>query len=109
MENNKENSDFKYLDLLSMGEFLTEEFLKPLNLSVYRLAKDINVPVSRIQEILKDKRAISIDTGLRLSRYFGMSEGFFIKFQARATFEKERIKVLKEIEQLPTYGESKDR
>jgi addiction module HigA family antidote len=104
--NNKENSYSKYLDPLSIGEFLTEEFLKPLNLSVYRLAKDIRVPVSRIQETLKDKRAISIDTGLRLSHYFGMSEDFFIKLQAKVTFEKERIKVLKEIEQLPIYEES---
>jgi addiction module HigA family antidote len=107
MDNNKENGDSKYLDPLSIGEFLIEEFLKPLNLSVYRLAKDIRVPVSRVQEILKDKRAISIDTGLRLSHYFGMSEDFFIKLQAQVTLEKERAKILKELDQLSTYGESK--
>ncbi|MFA5446869.1 MAG: HigA family addiction module antitoxin [Sphaerochaeta sp.] len=107
MDNNKENSDSKYLGPLSIGEFLTEEFLKPLNISTYRLAKDIRVPVSRIQEILKDKRAISIDTGLRLSHYFGMSEDFFVKLQAKVSFEKERIKVLKEIKHLPTWEELK--
>lgn len=92
-----------YMDPLTIGEFLTEEFLKPLNISAYRLAKDIRVPVSRIQEILKDERAITIDTGLRLSHYFGMNEMFFIELQAKVTFERERIKVLKEIEGLPTY------
>ncbi len=92
-----------YMDPLTIGEFLTEEFLKPLNISAYRLAKDIRVPVSRIQEILKDERVITIDTGLRFSHYFGMNEMFFIELQAKVTFERERIKVLKEIEGLPTY------
>ncbi len=94
-----------YMDPLTIGEFLTEEFLKPLNISAYRLAKDIRVPVSRIQEILKNERAITIDTGLRLSHYFGMNEMFFIELQAKVTFERERIKVLKEIEGLPKYKE----
>jgi addiction module HigA family antidote len=60
----------------SIGEFLTEEFLRPLNISAYRLAKDIRVPVSRIQEILNDERVITIDTGLRLCHDFGKSEMF---------------------------------
>ncbi len=92
----------KYMNPLTIGEFLTEEFLKPLNISAYRLAKDIRVPVSRIQEILKDERVITIDTGLRLSHYFGMNEMFFIELQAKVTYEKERLRVLKEIEDLPT-------
>jgi len=95
----------KYMDPLTIGEFLTEEFLKPLNISAYRLAKDIRVPVSRIQEILKDERTIATDTGLRLSHYFGMNEMFFIELQTKVTFDKERIKVLKEIEGLTTYKE----
>ena len=95
----------KYMDPLTIGEFLTEEFLKPLNISAYRLAKDIRVPVSRIQEILKDERVITLDTGLRLSHYFGMNELFFIELQAKVTFEKERIRVLREIANLPTYKE----
>ena len=93
------------MDPLTIGEFLTEEFLKPLNISAYRLAKDIRVPVSRIQEILKDERTIATDTGLRLSHYFGMNEMFFIELQTKVTFDKERIKVLKEIEGLTTYKE----
>ncbi len=94
-----------YMDPLTIGEFLTEEFLKPLNISAYRLAKDIRVPVSRIQEILNDERVITIDTDLRLSHYFGMNEMLFIELQAKVTFERERIKVLKEIEGLPTHKE----
>jgi len=58
------------------GEILMEEFLKPMGISQYRLAKDINVPARRINEIVHRKRAITPDTALRLSRYFKMSERF---------------------------------
>ncbi len=64
-----------------MSEVLREEFMEPLGLSAYRVAKDIMVPVSRIQEILQDKRKITADTDLRLCKYFGMSKGFFLRLQ----------------------------
>ena len=64
-----------------MSEVLCEEFMQPLGLSAYRVAKDIMVPVSRIQEILQDKRKITADTDLRLCKYFGMSKGFFLRLQ----------------------------
>ena len=64
-----------------MSEVLLEEFMRPLGLSAYRVAKDIKVPVSRIQEILHDKRKITADTDLRLCKYFGMSNGFFLRVQ----------------------------
>lgn len=64
-----------------MSEVLLEEFMRPLGLSAYRVAKDIKVPVSRIQEILHDKRRITADTDLRLCKYFGMSNGFFLRVQ----------------------------
>ena len=64
-----------------MSEVLREEFMQPLGLSAYRVAKDIMVPVSRIQEILQDKRKITADTDLRLCKYFGMSNGFFLRVQ----------------------------
>lgn len=64
-----------------MSEVLNEEFMQPLGLSAYRVAKDIMVPVSRIQEILQDKRKITADTDLRLCKYFGMSKGFFLRLQ----------------------------
>ncbi len=63
------------------GEILLEEFLKPLGITQYRLAKEINVPQRRIGEIVAGKRAITADTGLRLSRFFGMSEGFWVGLQ----------------------------
>ena len=58
------------------GEILLEEFLKPMGISAYRLAKEIGVPQMRISEIVAGKRAITVDTGLRLSRYFGLNDGF---------------------------------
>jgi addiction module HigA family antidote len=76
------------------GEILLEEFLKPMGISQYRLAKDISVPARRINEIVHGIRAISPDTALRLSRYFGLSERFWINLQARYNLEveKDRLK-----------------
>ncbi|UCG39589.1 MAG: HigA family addiction module antidote protein [bacterium] len=83
------------------GEILNEEFLKPLGISQYRLAVDISVPPRRINEIVHGKRAVTADTALRLARYFGNSEGFWMNLQARYDLEiqREKIgeKVLKEI------------
>ena len=80
------------------GEILLEEFLKPLGISQYRLAKEINVPARRINEIVLGKRAISADTALRLSRYFGLSERFWINLQARYDLEKEKDKLQDRLE-----------
>ncbi len=75
------------------GEILLEEFLNPLQLSQYRLAKDISVPARRINEIVLGKRSISPDTALRLSRYFGLSDRFWINLQARYDLEVEKDKL----------------
>ena len=64
-----------------MSEILSEEFMKPLGVSAYRLAKDIDVPVSRIQDILHDRRGISADTSVRLGLYFGVSDRYFLNLQ----------------------------
>lgn len=64
------------------GEVLLEEFLVPLGLSQYRLAKDISVPPRRINEIVHGKRSVSADTALRLARYFGTTERFWLELQA---------------------------
>ena len=64
-----------------MSEILFEEFMEPLGISAYRLAKDIHVPVSRIQDILHDRRGISADTSIRLGLYFGVSERYFLNLQ----------------------------
>jgi len=76
------------------GEILLEEFLKPMQISQYRLAKDISVPARRINEIVHGTRAISPDTALRLSRYFDLSERFWMNLQARYNLEveKDRLK-----------------
>jgi addiction module HigA family antidote len=63
------------------GEILLHEFLEPMGISAYRLAKDIGVPQMRISEIVAGKRAISVDTGLRLSRDFGLHDGFWTGLQ----------------------------
>ena len=72
------------------GEILQEEFLEPMGISQYRLAKDISVHPRRVNEIIQGKRSISADTALRLSRYFGLSERFWLNLQARYDLEIEK-------------------
>ena len=64
-----------------ISEILKEEFMIPFGISAYRLARDIDVPVSRIQDILHDRRKITADTSIRLGRYFGVSERYFLNLQ----------------------------
>ena len=80
----------KKLPPIHPGEILQEEFLSPLEISQYRLAKDISVPARRINEIVHGKRSITADTALRLSRYFGTSERFWLNLQARFDLETEK-------------------
>lgn len=72
------------------GELLLEEFLEPMQISQYRLAKSLQVPPRRINEIIQGKRRISADTGLRLSRFFGTSERFWLNLQVRYDLEVEK-------------------
>ena len=76
------------------GEILLDEFLKPMGISQYRLAKDIGVHPRRINEIVHGERSITADTALRLSRYFGLSERFWLNLQSRYDLEvqKDRLK-----------------
>lgn len=78
------------IDPIHPGEILLEEFLNPLGLSQYRLAKEISVPARRINEIVHGKRGISTDTALRLSRFFGTSERFWLNLQVRYDLETEK-------------------
>ena len=80
------------------GEILREEFLIPLALSQYRLAKETSVPPRRINEIVRGQRAISADTALRLARYFGNSERFWLNLQSRYDLEVERERLGKRLE-----------
>jgi addiction module HigA family antidote len=88
----------KMLAPIHPGEILMEEFLKPLSISQYKLAKDINVPARRINEIVHGKRSITADTALRLSRYFNLSERFWLNLQARYDLEVEKDKLNDRIE-----------
>ena len=65
----------------TIGEILREEFMEPMNISAYKLAKEIMVPTSRIQDILHDRRKITADTSLRLAKYFGLSDRYFLNMQ----------------------------
>ncbi len=84
----------KRLPPVHPGEVLLEEFLKPLEISQYRLAKDISVPPRRVNEIVHGQRAISADTALRLGRYFGTTERFWLNLQTGydLAVERDRLK-----------------
>ena len=83
---------------LHPGEILAEEFLKPLGLSQYRLAEAIHVPRRRINEIVLGTRSISADTALRLARYFGTSDRFWLNLQATYDLEAERDRIAGELD-----------
>jgi antitoxin HigA-1 len=89
----------KTMEPIHPGEILSEEFLKPLNVSQYRLAKDISVPARRINEIVHGKRSVTADTALRLSRYFGLSERFWLNLQSRYDLEAEKDRLKGRIEE----------
>ena len=88
----------KLLANITPGEVLEEDFLKPMGLSQYRLAKDIRVPARRINEIIKGERAITADTALRLGRYFKMSPQFWLNLQSHYSLETELERIGKRIE-----------
>ena len=92
-------SEQQLLPPIHPGEILLEEFLQPMNISQYRLAKDISVPARRINEIVHGKRGISADTALRLSRYFGLSERFWMNLQSRYELEMEKDRLRGRLEQ----------
>ena len=81
------------------GEVLLEEFLTPLGISQYRVAKDISVPARRINEIVHGTRGVSADTALRLARYFGTSERFWLNLQAQYDLDVERDRLGARLEQ----------
>ncbi len=80
----------KRLANITPGEILGEEFLKPMGIRQYRLAKDLGVPPRRINEIVNGQRAITADTALRLGRYFGMSPEFWLNLQSHFDLEREQ-------------------
>jgi len=86
---------------VSPGEMLQEEFLKPLGLTAYRLAKDIDVPVTRIYDIVAGKRAVTAETDLLLCRYFGVSDGWWLALQAHHDTQVARRELGKRLQKVP--------
>jgi len=80
----------KVMNPIHPGEILMEEFLEPLGVSQYRLAKDISVPPRRINEIVHGKRSVTADTALRLAKFFGTTERFWLNLQVRYDLEVEK-------------------
>ena len=83
-----------------ISEILLEEFMKPLHVSAYKLAHSINVPVSRIQDILHDRRKITVDTSVRLGKYFGVSEMYFLNLQNDIDLRNIKIKLKTELDKI---------
>ena len=76
-----ENAMAKKIPTPTIGEILREEFMEPLDITAYKLAKDIGVPTSRVLEILHGKRKVTADTSLRLAKYFGLTDKYFLDIQ----------------------------
>ena len=90
-------TDSGRLSPVSPGEMLVEEFLKPLGMTNYRLAKEIHVPAQRIGEIIAGRRSITADTDLRLCRFFGLSEGWWLRLQADHDTRRAKAALAKEL------------
>ena len=95
----------KRLRNIHPGEILNEEFLLPLEISAYKLSKDIEIPQSRISAIIKGNRQISADTALRLSKYFGNSAKFWLSLQDDYDLEEERFIKKLELNAIKQYSE----
>ena len=95
----------KKLKPVSPGEMLTEEFLKPLGMSNYRLAKEIDVPAQRIGEIRAGRRAITADTDLRLCRFFGLSDGWWLRLQSDYDTEVAKAALAKTLAKIKPWAQ----
>ncbi len=83
-----------------MSEILKEEFMIPFNISAYKLAKDIDVPVSRIQDILHDRRKITPETSIRLGKYFGLSERYFLNLQNDIDIRNAKMLIIESVSKI---------
>lgn len=89
-----------YISTPTIGEILREEFMEPNNISAYRLAQELHVPTSRILDILHDRRKITADTSLRLAKYFGVSDRYFIDMQADIDIRDMKVSLAKELQKI---------
>ncbi len=93
-----------YIDTPKISEILYEEFMEPFGISAYKLAQAIHVPVSRIQDILHDRRKITADTSLRLAKYFGVSDRYFLDMQNDIDVRELRLSMAEDIETIHPYS-----
>ena len=91
----------EYIITPTVSEILREEFMEPLGISAYRLAQAINVPLSRVQDILHDRRKITADTSLRLAKFFGVSDRYFLDLQNDIDIRNLKIQLANEISKIP--------
>jgi len=89
---------------VSPGELLSEEFLRPMGISQYRLSKEIGVPAQRISAVVAGKRAITADTDLRLCRFFGLSDGYWLRAQAAYDTEVARDELREALEKIKPWS-----
>ena len=94
------------LDPITPGELLSEEFLKPMGLSQYRLAKEIGVPAQRIGQIVLGRRAITADTDLRLCRFVGLTDGYWLRAQEAYDLEITRRKLEPELKRIRPFNQA---
>ncbi len=92
----------KKISIPTVGEILKEEFMDPMGISAYKLAQSIFVPTSRVQDILHNRRKITVDTSLRLGKYFGVSDEYFLKIQNDIDIRNAKLELKSEIEKIET-------
>ncbi len=93
----------KKIPLIHPGEILSEDFLKPMKISPYKLSKEIKINQTRISEIIKGKRGITVDTALRLSKFFGNSVEFWLNLQSHYEIEKAKEKMSDILDEIQTF------
>ena len=94
----------EYIETPTMGEILNEEFLIPLRLSAYKVSQEIKVPTSRIQDILHNRRRITVDTSLRLAKFFGVSDGYFMALQDDIDIRNAKLELAPQLEEIKAYA-----
>ena len=92
------------IDPIHPGEILSHDFLEPMGITAYRLARDIRIDQTRVGEILRGKRGISVDTALRLGKYFGISAEFWLNIQRRYDLEQKRFEMQAVLNSIPTVS-----
>lgn len=94
----------KHIKTPTIGEILNEEFFMPMGLSAYKVAQAINVPVSRIQDILHDRRRITVDTSLRLAKFLGVTDDYFISLQDDIDIRNLKTELSEELDEIKPFA-----